>query len=277
MSADRCSEDAVRFERDGGVAVVTFDRPDKLNALTPPMVARLGQILDTVDQDRSVRVLVLTGAGGRAFSVGFDLDGLDMPDRTDDVTAATEANFRTLMRIWNLRVPVLTAVDGYAVAAGANLALLADVVVASTRATFAEPEIRHYALSPLLLLPWFANNPKRVSYLYFTGDAFGAEEARELGLVTSVVEPDRLLDEAMRMAHRIALAPPFAVESVKESLRRTYEAQGFTAAQQQHRLLDTLLLGAHGIPDRDRFFALMAEGDMRAFLEARDGPFRTQS
>lgn len=168
--------DEVRFERVEGVAVVTLDRPDKLNALTPSMVTRLTEVLDEVHLDKSIRVVVLTGAGVRAFSVGFDLDGLDMPTRTDDVTAATEANFQALMRIWQLRVPVVSAVDGYAVAAGANLALLADIVIASSRATFAEPEIRHYALSPLLLLPWFANNPKRVNYLYFTGDRFDAED-----------------------------------------------------------------------------------------------------
>jgi enoyl-CoA hydratase len=256
------------------VAVITLDRPDKLNALTPPMMTALGAALDAIHTDREVRAVVITGAGERAFSTGFDLDGLEMPASTDAIVDSTRANFEVLMKIWNLRVPVIAAVNGYAVAAGMSLALICDITIAADSARFGEPEVRHYALSPLLLMPWLANNAKVASYLYYTGDTFTAEKAAELGLVSEVVPGSELAGRAIEIARRIAMAPPFAVEMTKESLRRSYEIMGFSSALQQHRLLDTLLLAAHGIPERDRFFELMASGDMRAFLAARDGKFK---
>jgi enoyl-CoA hydratase len=268
------NKDGLSLSIEDGVAVITLDRPDKLNALTPPMMAALGAALDQVHADRAVRAAVITGAGDRSFSTGFDLDGLEMPTSTDAIVDSTRFNYETLMKVWNLRVPVIAAVNGYAVAAGMSLALICDITIAAESARFGEPEVRHFALSPLLLMPWLASNPKTASYLYYTGDTFDAAQAKELGLVSEVVPAAELAGRAMAIARRIALVPPFAVEMTKESLRRSHEIMGFSSALQQHRLLDTLLLSAHGIPERDRFFELMASGDMRAFLAARDGKFK---
>jgi enoyl-CoA hydratase/carnithine racemase len=262
------------YEIDDNVAVITLNRPDKLNALTPSMMAALGTALDESHANREVRAVVITGAGDRAFTAGFDLDGLEMPTSTDAIVDSTRGNFETLMKVWNLRVPVVAAVNGFAVAAGMSLALLCDITIAAESASFGEPEVRHFALSPLLLMPWLANNPKTANYLYYTGDTITAEQAKELGLVSEVVPSADLLDRATAIARRIAMVPPFAVEMTKESLRRTYEVMGFSSALQQHRLLDTLLLASHGIPERDHYFELMASGDMRAFLAARDGKFK---
>lgn len=152
----------LRFERDGHVAILTFDRPDKLNSLSPTSMREFAHTLDAVQADATIRCLILTGAGDRAFSTGFDLDGLDFPKRTDLAKANIEDNFRTLMKLWELRVPVIAAVNGYAVAAGSNIAMVCDITLASERAKFGEPEIRHLALSPMLLLPWFTSNPKMI-------------------------------------------------------------------------------------------------------------------
>jgi enoyl-CoA hydratase/carnithine racemase len=238
------------------------------------MMTALGATLDEIHADRKVRAAVITGAGHRAFSTGFDLDGLEMPDRTDAIVDSTRGNFETLMKVWNLRVPVIAAVNGFAVAAGMSLALICDITIAAESASFGEPEVRHFALSPLLLMPWLASNPKVASYLYYTGDTIPAGQARELGLVSEVVPDASLRERALAIARRIAMVPPFAVEMTKESLRRSYEVMGFSSALQQHRLLDTLLLAARGIPERDHLFELMASGDMRAFLAARDGQFK---
>jgi enoyl-CoA hydratase len=264
------------FERDEHVAILTFNRPDKLNSLSPTTMREFSQALDAVQADAAIRCLILTGAGDRAFSTGFDLDGLEFPKRTDLAKANIEDNFTVLMKIWNLRIPVIAAVNGYAIAAGSNIAMICDITLASERAKFGEPEIRHLALSPMLLLPWFTSNPKMIHYLYYTGDTIGAQEALKYGLVAKVLPHEQLLPEALRMARRIALVPPYAVEMTKESLRRTYESMGFRNALQSHRYIDSLVLGASGIPEKDRFFDLMASGDMRAFLEARDGPFKRQ-
>lgn len=268
------SYETLQAERVGHVGVLTIDRPTRLNSLSPQAMDELAHALAAVEEDRDVRCLVITGSGDRAFSTGFDLDGLEWPKRTDEVYRIVESNLRTFMRIWDLRVPVIAAVNGYAIAAGANLALICDVTIADAGARFGEPEVRHFALSPMLLLPWFTANRKMAHYLYYSGDTIDAAEAMGLGLVARVVPRGEVLAEAMRMAERIALVPPFAVESTKESLRRTYEAMGFRTAMQQHRALDTVMLSAAGIPERERFFDLMHDGDMKVFLAERDGPFK---
>jgi enoyl-CoA hydratase/carnithine racemase len=262
------------YELDGHVGIIKFNRPDKLNALTPAMMQALDRLLDQVDRDEQVRCLVITGAGDRAFSVGFDLDGLQMPETTPELTAAVDSNFRIILKIWNLRIPAIAAVNGFAVAAGSNIAMICDITLAAENARFGEPEIRHGALSPLLLLPWFNGNPKMIHYLYYSGDTVSAQEALGLGMVARVVPQEQLLDEAMRMARRIALVPPYAVRMTKDSLRQAYETMGFMNAQYLHKANDTLVLGAVGIPEKDRLFGLMESGDMKAFLEARDGPFK---
>ncbi|MDX6484502.1 MAG: hypothetical protein QOE95_2273 [Gaiellaceae bacterium] len=275
MSEQRSTgTDALTFEVTDRVAVLTLNRPDKLNALTPAMMSGLGRALDEIDADREINAVVITGAGDRAFTAGFDLDGLEMADRTDAIVGSTRGNFDILMKIWNLRVPSIAAVNGFAVAAGMSLALICDMTIAADTASFGEPEVRHFALSPLLLMPWFANNPKVAHYLYYSGDTIPASRAAELGLVSEVLPSAELRPRAQAIAARVAMVPPFAVEMTKESLRRTYEIMGFSSALQQHRLLDTLLLSSHGIPERDHFFDLMASGDMRAFLAARDGKFK---
>lgn len=266
--------ETILLERDGGVAVLTFNRPEKLNALSPTTMRELAQALDAIQADTEVRCLVLTGAGDRAFSTGFDLDGLEFPRRTDHAKANIEGNFNVLIKLWDLRIPVIAAVNGYAVAAGSNIAMICDITIASERAKFGEPEIRHLALSPMLLLPWFTSNPKLVHYLYYTGDTITAREAFDLGLVAKVVPHEQLMAEALRMAQRIALVPPYAVEMTKESLRRTYETMGFRNALHSHRYIDSLVLGGGNIPEKDHFFALMESGNMRAFLAERDGPFK---
>jgi enoyl-CoA hydratase/carnithine racemase len=263
------------LEKVGHVGLLTLQRPDVLNALSQELMGELSQTLDEVNEDRDIRCLVITGAGDKAFSVGFDLKGSAERGSTGDVRDMIRRNFEVLIKIWNLRVPSIAAVNGYAVAAGSNIAMICDVTLASERARFGEPELRHYALSPMLLLPWFNGNPKMVHYLYYSGDTITAEEAKEYGLVAKVIAPDRLLDEAMRMAGRIAKVAPFAVESTKESIRATYEMMGFRNALAHHRMIDTMVIGAVGFEDKARMRELMAAGDMQGFLQMRDGPFKT--
>src|SRR5262245_7444824 len=105
------SESPLLYDQDGHVGIITFNRPDKLNALSPSLMQQLNNTLDRINADDEVRCLILTGAGDRAFSVGFDLDGLQMPDTTPGLTEATDYNFRTILKIWNLRIPAIAAVN----------------------------------------------------------------------------------------------------------------------------------------------------------------------
>lgn len=270
------SYEALKYEKDGHVAVVTLNRADKLNALNVTLMDELSVVLDEIHADKDVRCAVLTGDGDKAFSVGFDLEGVELPSSTDGIRDMLESNFNVFLKIWNLRVPAISAVNGYAVAAGSNVAMVCDITIASDQAKFGEPEIRHYALSPMLLLPWFNGNAKMIHYLYYTGDTITAQEALEYGMIAKVVPHDQLMDTALRMAQRIALVAPYAVQLTKDSIRRTYENMGFLSAMHAHRANDTLLIGASGIEDKQAYFDLMAAGDMKGFLERRDGPFKRQ-
>lgn len=266
--------DELQYEKSEHVAVLTLNRPEVLNALSPSLMQGLRDTLDEINVDTDVRAVVITGAGDKAFSVGFDLAGGGLPDRTDEFRDMIRANFDTFMRIWNLRVPTISAVNGYAVAAGSNIAMCCDITVASEQAKFGEPELRHYALSPLLLLPWFNGNPRMVHYLYYSGDTIDAQTALQLGMVAKVVPHEQVLEEALRMASRIAMVAPYAVQVTKDSIRQTYEMMGFTNAMRYHFVNDLTVLGATGIPEKDEMVKLMTSGDMKGFLELRDGPFK---
>ena len=267
-------------EKQEGVATLTLNRPEKHNALSQGLLAELSNALDTVDVDKAIRVVVLTGAGRQAFSTGFDLNPRelvsDAPQDEADWNRLIRRNFDTLMRIWNLRQPVVAAVNGHAVAAGSNLALICDITIAADNATFGEPEIRHFALSPLLLLPYFANNSKAMHYLYYSGDTISAEEALKLGLVSKVVPQDQLQSEAQRIARRIAQVPAYAVQLTKRSIKSAYEMMGFKNAMELHRANDALVIDASQIEEKKKLMGTLMEKGFKAFLELRDGPFRNQ-
>jgi enoyl-CoA hydratase/carnithine racemase len=268
----------IGIEKEDGVATITLNRPEKHNALSQGLLAELRGTLDEIDTDKTIRVVVLTGAGRQAFSTGFDLNPReltsDAPLDEADWNRLIRLNFETLMRIWNLRQPVVAAVNGHAVAAGSNLALICDVTIAADNATFGEPEIRHFALSPLLLLPYFANNSKAMHYLYYTGDTIGAEEALKLGLVSKVVSQDQLRSEAQRIARRIAQVPAYAVQLTKRSIKSAYEMMGFKNAMELHRANDALVIDASQIEEKKKLMSTLMEKGFKAFLELRDGPFR---
>ena len=268
----------IGIEKEDGVAIITLNRPEKHNALSQGLLAELRGTLDEIDIDKTIRVVVLTGAGRQAFSTGFDLNPReltsDSPQDEADWNRLIRLNFETLMRIWNLRQPVVAAVNGHAVAAGSNLALICDVTIAADNATFGEPEIRHFALSPLLLLPYFANNSKAMHYLYYTGDTIGAEEALKLGLVSKVVSQDQLRSEAQRIARRIAQVPAYAVQLTKRSIKSAYEMMGFKNAMELHRANDALVIDASQIEEKKKLMGTLMEKGFKAFLELRDEPFQ---
>lgn len=268
------SYENITYEVEDHVGIITLNRPSKMNSLSQELLAELRQCLDSVQEDTEIRCLVLTGAGEVAFSTGFDLSAAPVERSTADYRAHIKLNFDTFNRIWNMRIPVISAVNGYAVAGGSNLALVCDVVVAAERAKFGEPEIRHFALSPMLLQPFFNGNPKMINYLYYTGDTITAAEALEYGMVAKVVPNDQLLTEAKRMAHRIARVAPYAVQVTKDSIRQAYEFMGFSQAMNYHRLNDTLVITAQGIPEKDEFRLARESGGLKKFLELRDGPFQ---
>lgn len=262
----------IRVEQEGHIARIVIARPRWLNALRMTITDReLLQALTRIEADEAVRVVILTGEGDRAFSTGWDLSLIE-DTSIPALEAMIRANAELFLKIWYLRQPVVAAVNGYAVGAGAAIAMAADLTVVSETARIAEPEIRHGALSPFLLMP-FLTHAKAATEFYYTGDALDAAEMYRLGLANRVVPQGELQNAAQALAERIALVPPWAVQMKKRSLRAAYDAMGFSTAIRQHGLADTLVI-AGDFPEQRELLNILAESGMRAFLDARDGPFK---
>ena len=262
----------IRVEQEGYVARIVIARPGRLNALRMTITDReLLQSLTSIEADETIRVVILTGEGDRAFSTGWDMSLIE-DTSIPFLETMIRANTDLFFKIWHLRQPVIAAVNGHAVGAGAAIAMAADLTVVSESARLSEPEIRHGALSPFLLLP-FLTHAKAATEFYYTGDALDAQAMYRLGLANSVVPPGDLQDAAQALAERIALVPPWAVQMKKRSLRAAYDAMGFSAAIRQHGLADTLVIGGD-FPEQRELLTILAEKGMRAFLDARDGPFK---
>lgn len=264
--------DEVLIDRRGSIARIRLNRPDRLNAIgVPGMRDALAAALDTLGADPTVHVVILTGAGDRAFSTGWDLTDLGDPSRDYDEAALSRVlaeNASALLRVWELRQPVIAAINGYALGAGASLALLCDLAIASDTAQVGEPEIRHWALPPVLIMPYLA--PSKAVHLHaYTGDPIPANDLLRLGLVNAVVPLAGLEDAAWALAERIGQSPPLAVQTAKRSLKRAYERMGFGETQQHHRALDARLLRAD-LPEKHRLMEILKTQGLAAFRRARD-------
>ncbi len=225
------AEPLVLSERRGSVALLTLNRPDKLNAINEPMISALDAALDAAEADESVRAIVVAG-NGRAFSAGFDLDlglGEGKPDPAA-VRRALENDFRIILRFWDSPKPTIAAVQGYCLGSSLELAVACDLTIAAEDCRFGEPEVKFGSGIVALLLPWLAG-PKAAKYLLLTGDdRVSAADAQAMGLVNRVVPAAALLDEAVALAQRIAANDAQAVRLTKRAINRSLDIGGMRQA-----------------------------------------------
>jgi enoyl-CoA hydratase len=239
-----------------GVALVTIQRPDVLNALSFDLLDALADAFATLDADPACRAIVLTGSGERAFAAGADIRELA---RQTPVTLLVENRFAAWERIGATRKPVIAAVRGFALGGGCELAMSCDLIVAGEDARFGQPEIN------LGVMPGAGGTQRltraigraRAMDLILTGRTITAREAEMMGLVSRVVPADRTLDEALALGAAVAAQAPVAVLAAKEAVR----------------LAEELPLGDGLRHERRAFFALFATEDqtegMAAFVEKR--------
>ena len=210
----------VDYLADGRVALITLNRPHADNAITTEMGARLTEIVETIAVRPAIRVVVLTGAGEKAFSVGSDLRQRKNMTKEDWLRQRQDFD-RTLYTVRQLRKPVLAAVNGVAYGGGSELAQSTDFIVASENATFGQPEamlgLAAGGGSPALL-PRLVP-PGKAMQMLMTGDPIDAQEAYRLGMVNEIHPPGELMGAAMRIAEKIASNSPTAVQAVKRAVR----------------------------------------------------------
>ncbi|MER8481377.1 crotonase/enoyl-CoA hydratase family protein [Mesorhizobium sp. M1322] len=208
-----------------GVAVLTLNRPEKLNALNYALIDRLLAILDAVEIDGSIRAVILTGAGERAFSAGGDIHEFSASVALGADVALRDfvmRGQRLTARLEAFRKPVIAAVNGLAFGGGCEITEAVPLAVASERASFAKPEII-LAMPPTFggtqRLPRLAGR-KRALELLLTGEAFSPQRALELGLVNQVVPHDDLIPVALDLAQRISQYSQLAVASILSAVTR---------------------------------------------------------
>ena len=247
------------------VAVATFHRPKALNALNSATIAELGQVLDAVDADRSLRALVVTGAGEKAFVAGADI--AEMAGLSPlEAREFAERGERTLARLEALRIPTIAAVNGFALGGGCELAMACDLVYASERAHFGQPEVN------LGLIPAFGGTqrlarrvgPARALEIILTGEMIDAGKAKEIGLALEVLPADQLLSHALQTARKIASRAPAAVALAKRTLHAGLAVDAATAAELERQSF-ALLFGTEDT----------REG-LSAFLEKRAPAFKNR-
>ena len=209
----------VLCERKGAVALVTFNRPEKLNALSYSLIDHLMQRLDRIEDDTAVRAVVMTGAGDRAFSAGADIYEFSesVKQGPDAAVKAFVRRGQTMTaRMEAFPKPIIAAVNGIAFGGGCEIVEAAHLAVASERATFAKPEI-NIGIPPTFggtqRLPRLAGRKRALEYL-LTGDAFSPQRAYEMGLVNRVVPHEQHLSAAFTLAERILRHSPVTASRI---------------------------------------------------------------
>ncbi len=250
----------ILVDRDQNVGIVTLNRPKELNALKIDLVHELADALEEFDRDDSIRCIVLTGAGEKAFAAGADIK--EMSDKTP--ISMMMGGFDAWTRIRHIKKPMIAAVGGYALGGGCELAMHCDMIIASENARFGQPEIN------IGIIPGAGGTQRlartfgkfRTMEMVLTGKPFTAQEMEAHGLVNRVVPQGEHLNEALKLAKAVAAQPPIAVQLAKDAIQAAFETS-----------LEEGL--AH---ERKNFFLLFATEDMRegmrAFIEKRKANFQ---
>jgi len=267
-----------------GIAIITLNRPARMNALSPNLEEELHRAFDEADADRAVRVIILTGSGA-AFCAGFDQGANKSGRRNSDPGGKSIAEFieycqrRQGKRVvdwthmWRLGKPIIAAVNGWALGAGFWYQLAADITIASDQAVFAQPEVRHISSSSYLftaLCGWKAANRWAL-----TGDHFDAEEAYRIGMVNEVVPHAELMARSRALAQRIALVPEPAVRLNKAIAMLGIQASGAHAGLLLEGALGALAQASHN-EYREKLFEVHRKEGVKAYLDLRDGPFQPE-
>ena len=264
----------LRYEEQDAIGYLTLNRPDRLNALSPTLMAELREALDAIDANPDLRALILTGAG-RAFSAGFDIQTEALapagelpsgePPSADARRSRLKANIDTFLMIWNLTKPVIAAVNGYALGGACELVQICDIKIASDRAMLGEPEIRLGYGAPLLMTP-YSVNLAIAKELLLTGDIIDAHQAARIGMVNRVVPHDDLLPECERIARKISRIPAIGVKTTKIAVNRALESAGFLNAL-NHNLELMTQFDAAQTPEQTEFARIRADQGLRAALQ----------
>lgn len=219
----------IEITEDNGIVTITLNRPDKLNAFFGHMRRDLAEALEHAGSDRTVRVIVITGAG-RAFCAGGDIGYMaELIERrdTEEFSRLLGSARRVVTAIRQMTKPVIAEVNGLASGAGCNLALACDLRIASTEASFSQSFVKiglHPDWGGTYFLPHLVS-PNKACEMFFLGEAIDAQEALRLGIVNRVVLPAALTDATRELAERLRDAPPMSIAAAKQAVYLSQSAE----------------------------------------------------
>jgi enoyl-CoA hydratase len=241
-----------------GIAIVTVNRPEAMNALNSKFFQEMDQVINAVLADFSIKIMIITGSG-KAFVAGADIAEM-VNKNPPEGEAFSRAGQNTFRRLEKMEKPVIAAINGFALGGGLELAMACDFRIASSKAKFGQPEVN------LGLIPGYAATQRlsrltglgNALYLLMTAEMIGSEEALRIGLVQKVVDHEQLMDEVIRIAKNIISKGPLAVKKVKAVTR-----QGILMDFEKGCELEAEQFGT--------LFGKGSEGEegMKAFLEKR--------
>ena len=279
----------VLYEKKDRLAYITLNRPDKNNAMNPTVLNQLRELLTQAEEDGDVRVIIIRGAG-RNFCAGYDLEGYDLAALRQaqgragkDAAAVSDVAPRvellrkrhlelprgTMLFIWDLMKPVISQVQGYALAGGSELAFMCDLTYVAEDARMGYPPVRAFSTPDTPYHMWFAGI-KRAKQLVFTGDAITGIEAVQMGLANAAFPADQLASEVEKIALRIANVESDLLALQKGLVNRSAEIMGFRTAIDVSGFVHDL---CPHLPGTKHFFNLIETEGLPAALQWRDGPF----
>ena len=252
--------DPIKTRREGGILQLTLDRP-KANAIDLATSRRMGEAFKAFRDDPALRVAILAAAGEKFFCAGWDLKAAAEGDAVDGDYGA--GGFGGLQELPGLGKPVIAAVNGMAVGGGFELALSCDLILASSAASFALPEIRAGTLADAAAIKLPRRMPHHIAMeLLLTGRWMDAPEAHRWGLVNEVLAPDALLERAWELARTLAAGPPLVFAAIKEVVRESEALSAWDALSR---------IGKRQFPAVDRLYDSEDQQEgAKAFAEKRD-------
>jgi enoyl-CoA hydratase len=262
----------ITLEREGILAILTLNRPDKMNSLSDQLLADVRGAMAELEPDESVRALIITG-NGNAFSAGFDITPREKPRTTvqDWRDHAKDGN-ETWLKIWKSRLPVVAAINGYCLGGGCDLSMTCDYTVSADTAQFGEPEIEFCSAPPFLIMPWVVGM-KHTKELLLLGERVSAQEAHRMGIVNRVVPAADLMAEAKKIALRLGRLPAIAMKQNKEAINRAYDMRGLMANIDYGQEMFCLTSMAPS-PEGAAFRKVAKEQGLKAAIKWRDEQFK---
>ena len=269
------SEDVALYDTDGPVAVITMNRPDKRNALSAALKEKLIELFKRAEEDDEIAVVVLRG-NGKSFCAGADIS--PNPARKEykgDALKTHAHHTKTLkfhMTPWELKKPVVASIQGHAMGAGCEFAMMCDISIAADTAVLGEPEIRFASIGSAVIMPWIIGH-KRARQLLYLGDTISAERAEQIGMINLVVPEADLESETMKFAHRLALVGRETLGAVKNAVNLGIEAQGFQEGMKAG-VTTVAMIHTSKIESDVKFYQKVAEEGPAAAFRWRNAQFK---